>query len=206
MWSSSGSNTHLLEIRYDLVQHLEYGGQIRADGKHPKIKNTPTITPDRSPSRILRMLQHVLPFPTSNRVGEFSPPSPSPEKLAAEKQARVPSDQFTKRKKYFFALKRKKVSISFFPFTFIFPSEFWTLFLHSRISRRIVVSAFGKKFLSNYLIYILIARQRNDWIGLITNEIHERSAASRLFSNEWRVESPLVNGLLNKNTDNRKYR
>lgn len=59
VWSSSGSNTHLLEIRYDLVQHLEYGGQIRADGKHPKIKNTPTITPDRPSLSILRMLQHV---------------------------------------------------------------------------------------------------------------------------------------------------
>lgn len=198
MWSSSGSNTHLLEIRYDLVQHLEYGGQIRADGKHPKIKNTPTITPDRSPSRILRMLQHVLPFPTSNRVGEFSPPSPSPEKLAAEKQARVPSDQFTKRKKSFFRSEKKK-SIHLF-FHLYFPIRILNA------SRRIVVSAFGKKFLSNYLIYILIARQRNDWIGLITNEIHERSAASRLFSNEWRAESPLVNGLLNKNTDNRKYR
>lgn len=198
MWSSSGSNTHLLEIRYDLVQHLEYGGQIRADGKHPKIKNTPTITPDRSPSRILRMLQHVLPFPTSNRVGEFSPPSPSPEKLAAEKHARVPSDQFTKQKKSFFRSEKKK-SIYLF-FHLYFPIRILNA------SRRIVVSAFGKKFLSNYLIYILIARQRNDWIGLITNEIHERSAASRLFSNEWRVESPLVNGLLNKNTDNRKYR
>lgn len=198
MWSSSGSNTHLLEIRYDLVQHLEYGGQIRADGKHPKIKNTPTITPDRSPSRILRMLQHVLPFPTSNRVGEFSPPSPSPEKLAAEKHARVPSDQFTKQKKSFFRSEKKK-SIHLF-FHLYFPIRILNA------SRRIVVSTFGKNFLSNYLIYILIARQRNDWIGLITNEIHERSAASRLFSNEWRVESPLVNGLLNKNTDNRKYR
>lgn len=178
MWSSSGSNTHLLEIRYDLVQHLEYGGQIRADGKHPKIKNTPTITPDRSPSRILRMLQHVLPFPTSNRVGEFPPPSPSPEKLAAEKHARVTSDQFTKQKKSFFRSEKKK-SIHLF-FHLYFPIRILNA------SRRIVVSAFGKKFLSNYLIYILIARQRNDWIGLITNEIHERSAASRLFSNEWR--------------------
>lgn len=164
MWSSSGSNTHLLEIRYDLVQHLEYGGQIRADGKHPKIKNTPTITPDRSPSRILRMLQHVLPFPTSNRVGEFSPPSPSPEKLAAEKHARVPSDQFTKQKKYFFRSEKKK-SIHLF-FHLYFPIRILNA------SRRIVVSAFGKKFLSNYLIYILIARQRNDWIGLI----HERDS------------------------------
>lgn len=135
---------------------MEYGGQIRADGKHPKIKNTPTITPDRSPSRILRMLQHVLPFPTSNRVGEFSPPSPSPEKLAAEKQARVPSDQFTKQKKSFFRSEKKKSIHLFFPLHLYFPIRILNA------SRRIVVSAFGKKFLSNYLIYILIARQRND--------------------------------------------
>lgn len=129
MWSSSGSNTHLLEIRYDLVQHLEYGGQIRADGKHPKIKNTPTITPDRPLTRYITICYTTrLPFSTSNRVGEFSPlplplPHPHPEKLTAKKHARISSDRFTK--------KKKGINSFFFSFTFLFTSEFWTFHFFS---------------------------------------------------------------------------
>lgn len=182
MWSSSGSNTHLLEIRYDLVQHLEYGGQIRADGKHPKIKNTPTITPDRSPSRILRMLQHVLPFPTSNRVGEFSPPSPSPEKLAAEKQARVPSDQFTKRKKSFFRSEKKK-SIHLF-FHLYFPIRILNAFSPFANISSYRCFRFRKKIFIQ-LSNLHFNRPATQWLNRVNHERDSRtiSCLSSLF--EW---------------------
>lgn len=119
-------------------------------------------------------------------------PHPHPEKLTAKKHARISSDRFTK--------KKKGINSFFFSFTFLFTSEFWTFHFFSvrkyftfRTSYH--CSRFREKnFLSNYLIYILIGRQTrwSNWFGLITNEIHERSAASRLFSSEWRVESPLV--------------
>lgn len=38
------SSTYLLQIRYDLVQHLQNSGQVRADGEHPRIRRTPRIT------------------------------------------------------------------------------------------------------------------------------------------------------------------
>lgn len=185
MWSSSGSNTHLLEIRYDLVQHLEYGGQIRADGKHPKIKNTPTITPDRPLTRYITICYTTrLPFSTSNRVGEFSPlplplPHPHPEKLIAKKHARIPSDRFTKKKSihlFFLFLHIRILNVSLFLRSKIFHvSYFVSLFPLS-----------GKKFFIE-LFNLHFNRPANAMIELIRVN-HERdsrtiSCLSSLF--EW---------------------
>lgn len=118
------------------------------------------------------------------------PPSPSSGKINREETRENFFGSIYKKE------KRNQLFFLFLHFSFHIRILNVSLFLRSRIFHiSYFVSLFpGKNFLSNYLIYILIGRQTrwSNWFGLITNEIHERSAASRLFSSEWRVESPLV--------------
>lgn len=52
---------YLFQIRYDLVQHLQNSGQVRADGKHPRIRRTPGIILISTVTsfRVIRAIDHI---------------------------------------------------------------------------------------------------------------------------------------------------